>query len=373
MADKRDYYDVLGLKKGASEDEIKKAYRGLAKKYHPDVSKETNAETKFKEVQEAYDTLSDPSKKEMYDQYGHNANNMNGGFGGSGFEGFAGGFGDIFSSFFGGGRSRQSNPTGPEKGADIEKHMTIDFMEAVLGTKKSVEINIEDNCKTCNGTGAENSKDVEICDRCHGSGYINVEQRTILGTMRSQSVCPKCGGSGKIIKNKCKTCGGLGRIRTTRKADVNIPAGIDDNMSLRVPGYGNGGFRGGPAGDLYLVLRVRPHKVFKRQGDDIMLTVPITFSQAALGALIDVPTIYGDVSLKIPVGTDSETLLRMKDMGVANARSGRKGSQIVKVQVVTPKNLSSEEKQIYEKLDNLSAKEKKSGWDKFKDLFKGSK
>ena len=368
MADKRDYYDVLGLKKGASEDEIKKSYRGLAKKYHPDVSKETNAEAKFKEVQEAYDTLSDPQKKEMYDQYGHASEQF--GQGGGGYQDFAGGFSDIFSSFFGGGNRQRQSSTGPEKGADLEKNMTIDFMDAVLGIKRTLEVNVEENCKTCNGTGADDPKDVEVCDRCHGAGYVNVEQRTILGTMRTQTVCPKCGGKGKVIKNKCKTCNGAGRIRTTKKVDVNIPAGVDDNMTLRVAGYGNGGLRGGSAGDLYLVFKVRPHKVFKRNGDDIYLEIPVTFAQAALGTVIDVPTIYGDVNLKIPAGTDSGTQLKMKDMGVANARSGRKGSQIVRVNVITPKNLSAEEKQIYEKIDSLSVKEKKTGWEKFKDLFK---
>ena len=371
MADKKDYYDVLGLKKGASDEDIKKSYRSLAKKFHPDVSKETNAEARFKEVQEAYDTLSDPQKKDTYDKYGHAGDQFSQGFGGgAGFGDFAGGFSDIFSSFFGGGNRGRTNSTGPEKGADLEKQMTIDFMDSVLGTKMTIEVNVEENCKTCNGTGAENAKDVEVCDRCHGAGYVNVESRTILGTMRTQSVCPKCGGKGKVIKNKCKVCNGTGRVRTIKKVDVNIPAGVDDNMTLRVAGYGNGGHRGGTTGDLYIVFRVRPHKVFKRNGDDIHLEVPLTITQAVLGAVIDVPTIYGDVSLRIPAGTDPGTSLRMKDMGVANARTGRKGSQVVTVKIVTPKNLSSEEKGIYEKLDSLNTKEKKTGWEKFKDLFK---
>ncbi|MDL2292225.1 molecular chaperone DnaJ [Acholeplasma sp. OttesenSCG-928-E16] len=373
MADKRDYYEVLGLKKGASDEEIKKSYRSLAKKYHPDVSTEKDAEKKFKEVQEAYDTLSDPSKKEMYDQYGHASSNFNngsqgfGGFGGS--QGF-GGFEDIFSSFFGGGQKQRANPNGPQRGEDLEKSMTIDFMEAALGTKKTIEVTVEENCHKCNGTGAENPKDVEICDRCHGSGYINVEQRTILGTMRTQQVCPKCGGKGKIIKNKCSSCNGAGRVRTTKKVDVNIPAGVDDNMTLRVASYGNGGYRGGENGDLFITFRVRPHKVFRRKGTDIYLEVPITSAQAALGTTVDVPTIYGDVSLKIPAGTDPQTLLKMKDKGIAHVKTGKKGSQIVEITIKTPKNLSAEEKALYEKLDQLQAKEKKNGWEKFKDLFK---
>ena len=212
MANKRDYYDVLGLKKGASDDEIKKAYRTLAKKYHPDISKEENAETKFKEVQEAYDTLNDPQKKAAYDQYGHQGSPFGGG--GQGFEGFGdfGGFGDIFSQFFGGGSrsKRQQNYNGPQRGDDLEKSMTIDFLEAALGTKKTISVQVEEECHVCHGLGAESSKDVEVCDRCHGDGYINVDQRTMFGTVRSQQVCPKCGGQGKIIKKRCNTCHGTG-------------------------------------------------------------------------------------------------------------------------------------------------------------------
>ncbi|RJX26647.1 MAG: molecular chaperone DnaJ [Acholeplasma sp.] len=371
MADKRDYYDVLGIQKTASEDEIRKAYRNLAKKYHPDVSKETNAEEKFKEVQEAYDTLSDQQKRSAYDQYGHQGNPFGGA--GSGFSGFGdfGGFSDIFSQFFGGnGRQRRESYNGPQRGDDLERTMTIDFMEAVLGTKKPIQVDVEEDCHTCHGLGAESSKDIEVCDRCHGDGFINVEQRTMFGAMRSQQACPKCGGSGKIIKKRCATCNGRGRVKTTKTVDVNIPAGVDNNMSLKVAGYGNGGSKGATPGDLYLNFRVRPHKVFRREDDDIILEVPITVTQAVLGGSVDIPTIYGDVSLKIPSGIEHGTILRMREKGVQNVRSKRKGDQQVIVQIKTPKNLSSQERKLYEQLEKLEAKEKESSWERFKNLFK---
>jgi len=368
MADKRDYYDVLGISKGASEDEIKKAYRRLAKKYHPDISKEENAEAKFKEVQAAYDTLSDKQKRAAYDQYGHEGNPFGGGQGfGGGFSDM-GGFGDIFSQFFGGGQQRRSNPNGPQRGDDLERSMTIDFMEAALGTKKTINVTVTDTCHFCHGSGAESSKDVEVCNRCHGAGYVNVEQRTMFGAMRSQQVCPVCGGRGKTIKNKCHVCHGSGQERKNKSVDVTIPAGVDTNMSLKVAGYGNGGKNGGKSGDLYLNFRVKPHKVFKRQGDDVILHVPISITQAVLGDKIDIPTIYGDVSLKIPAGIESGTSLRMREKGIANVRSKKRGDQHVIVDVQTPKSISSKEKKLYEELAKLENKD--STWKKFKNLFK---
>ncbi|MDI6453748.1 molecular chaperone DnaJ [Peloplasma aerotolerans] len=373
MADKRDYYDVLGVNKNASDDEIKKAYRTLAKKYHPDVSKEADAETKFKEVQEAYDALSDAQKRAAYDQYGHQGNPF--GAGGQGFGGFdfgGGGFGDIFSQFFGGGNRQRQNYNGPQRGDDLERTITIDFMEAVLGTKKTLNVEIDEECHVCHGIGAESSKDVEVCDRCHGDGFINVEQRTMFGAMRTQQTCPKCGGQGKVITKRCSTCNGRGRVKTAKTVDVNIPAGVDNNMSLKVAGYGNGGTKGGGQGDLYLNFRVRPHKVFRRQNDDIVLEVPITYIQAVLGTTIEIPTIYGDVNLKIPAGIEHGTILRMREKGVQNVRSKRKGDQQVIVRIKTPKNISAQEKKLYEQLDKLETKEKESGWEKFKNLFKNN-
>jgi molecular chaperone DnaJ len=371
MADKRDYYDVLGVSKTASEEEIKKAYRSLAKKYHPDVSSEPNAEAKFKEVQEAYDTLGEPDKRRQYDQYGHNGPFGQGnGQGFGGFEGF-GGFSDIFSSFFGGGGSQQRrDPNGPARGDDLERRMNITFEEAVLGTKKTIKIETEQSCHVCGGHGGQSAKDVETCDRCHGAGYVTVEQRTILGSIRSQAACPKCGGRGKTIKNRCKTCNGSGREKVTKDVDVKIPAGIDNNMSLRMPGYGEGGTNGGPAGDLYLRFSVKPHKFFKRDGDNIILEAPISFVQAALGDSIDVPTIYGDVSLKINPGTQNGTTLRMREKGVANVNTGKKGDQLVVVQIEVPTNLSREQETILRQFEKADPKPKDTPWERFKNLFK---
>lgn len=370
MADKRDLYDVLGLSKSATNDEIKKAYRTLAKKYHPDVSSETDAETKFKEVQEAYDTLSDPQKRQSYDQYGHQGSPFDGLGGSGGFEGF-GGFSDIFSQFFGGGsRQGRQNYDGPQRGEDLERVMTIDFMEAVLGTKKTIKVDVEEECPQCHGSGADSPSDIETCSKCHGQGSINVDQRTMFGTMRTQQACPSCGGAGKTVKKRCQTCNGQGRIKEQKTVDVKIPAGVDTNMSLKVAGYGSGGVKGGPKGDLFLNFRVRPHKVFKRQQDDIILEVPISITQAVLGTSIDVPTIYGDVTLKVPVGINHGQILRMAGKGIANVRSGKKGDQHVVIQINTPKNISNQEKKLYEDLAKLETKSKDSAWDKFKNMFK---
>ncbi len=364
MAEKRDYYEVLGLTKGASADDIKKAYRSLAKKYHPDVSQEKDAEAKFKEVQEAYDTLNDPNKKAQYDQFGHQSQQGDpfGGFGGGGF----GGFDDIINSFFGGGRTQRREKN---EGDDINMRMTIDFMEAVLGTKKAVDVEITEDCRHCHGSGAESSKDIHTCTRCHGSGYINVDQRTMFGTMRTQQPCPTCGGKGQTIDNKCHVCSGQGRVRNKKHVDVKIPAGVDNEMTLRVPGYGHGGKNNAEAGDLYITFRVRAHKMFKRNGTDIILDIPVTFTQAALGDKIEVPTIYGNVELTIPSGIQSGTSLRLKDKGTSDVRTGKKGDQYVNVVIETPKNLSSEEKKLFEQLKNLENPRKKSSWDKFKEFF----
>ncbi|WP_025724855.1 molecular chaperone DnaJ [Acholeplasma granularum] len=366
---KRDYYDVLGIPKTASADEIKKAYRSLAKKYHPDVSKEKDAEAKFKEVQEAYDVLNDQNKKAQYDRYGHAGTQGDpfGGFGGGGFGGGFGGFDDIISQFFGGG-SRQQKRTS-NVGEDIQIRMTIDFMEAVLGTTKQVSVDITEDCHHCHGSGAESSKDVHTCTRCHGTGYVNVDQRTMFGTMRSQQVCPTCQGNGQTIDNKCHVCSGNGRTQSKKSVDVKIPAGVDNEMTLRVPGYGHGGRKGGESGDLYITFRVKPHKIFKRRGSDIILDVPITFTQAALGDKIDIPTIHGDVELNIPAGIQTGTQLRLKNKGTNDARTGKTGDQHVIINVETPKNLSSEEKKLFEQLSKLDSKRKKSGWDKFKSFF----
>jgi len=371
MTTKRDYYEVLGVTKGASKEEIEKAYRKKAKQFHPDISKEENAEAKFKEVQEAYETLGNEKKRSNYDQFGHSADQFNqSGFGG--FEGF-GGFDDIINSFFGGGASRRTRSrdyNAPMRGDDIEKTMNIDFLEAALGVKKNIKVEIEENCSHCDGTGAKSKSDVKICSRCHGSGFINVEQRSIFGVTMTQMACPVCNGTGKEIKNKCDKCFGKGRVRNIKNVDVNIPAGIDSNMTLRVAGYGHGGIRGGNAGDLLITFNVRPHRIFERKDNDIYLKIPISYAESVLGVSKEVPTIYGDISIKIPPGTDQGTNLRIKEKGIASVRNKKKGDQIVVVELKAPKKISAKEKKLYENIAELEKKENESMWSKFKSLFK---
>lgn len=370
---KRDYYEVLGLTKGASQDEIKRAYRQLAKKYHPDVNKEPGAEEKFKEINEAYDTLSDEQKKARYDQFGFDdpTGGAGAGFGG-GFSGFGGGFGgfeDIFSSFFGGGT--RSSSMGPQEGNDVRKNMTISFEEAVYGCKKKIRLSVEDECTSCGGTGAYSKNDIKTCPRCNGQGRVLMRQQTLFGQSTVQSPCPDCKGTGKIITRKCDACSGKGRVRKVKDVDVNIPEGIDTGMTLRMAGYGEAGINGGNAGDLYIEFTVTPHKNFIREGSDIILNVPISFTQAALGDTIEVPTIDSPVNLKIPAGTQSETKFRLRGKGTKNPKSpsSGRGDQYVVVHVETPTNLTNEERELLEKLGHVEKKERKSPWEKFKNLF----
>lgn len=368
---KRDYYDVLGVEKNASQDEVKRAYRKLAKKYHPDVSTEANAEEKFKEVSEAYENLGDEQKRKSYDQFGF-AGQQQGGFGGAGGAGQGfGGFEDIFSSFFGGGgRQRRVDPNAPRTGQDIEKSMTISFDEAVHGTKKTVRLNVNEECTFCGGTGAKSRKDIHTCSTCHGTGTVYVEQRTLFGVSQTQTVCPDCHGTGKKITNKCDHCHGTGKVKKTKNVEVKVPAGINDGMSIRMSGYGEGGINGGPAGDLFIVIHVNKSKLFDRQDNDIYITCPVSMSQAALGTSIEIPTINQDVKLKIPAGTQSGTKFRLRNKGVPDVRSrGRVGDQYVVIKVETPKGLSSEAKKHYEALAKIEAKSNNNPWDKFKKMF----
>jgi len=368
---KRDYYEVLGLKKGASDDEIKKAYRSLAKKYHPDINKEPGAEEKFKEINEAYDTLSDPDKKARYDQFGFD--DPTGGFGGAGGQGFSGfggfgGFEDIINSFFGGGR-RQSNQ--PTQGQDIEKQMTITFEEAVFGCKKKIRLTVDDECTQCGGTGAASKNDIKTCPKCGGHGRVIIRQQTMFGTRQVETVCPDCNGRGKTVTKKCPECNGRGKVKRTKDVEINIPAGMQTGMTLRMEGYGAPGYNGGPNGDLYISFVCGEHQNFKRDGQNIILTIPLSFTQAALGDTIEVPTIDGNVSLKIPAGTQPGTKLRLRGRGTKNPNGGSsRGDQLVICNVVIPTSLSSEEKKVIEELGNLEKKEKKSPWEKFKSLFK---
>ena len=368
MANKRDYYEVLGVSKTASDDEIKRAYRQLAKKYHPDICKEPDAEQKFKEVQEAYDVLSDSTKRHNYDQFGFEDPTQ--GFGGSSFGGFGGfgGFEDIFSSFFGGGR--QSSQARDNRGADIEKQMTITFAEAVNGCSKIIRLTVDEECPQCGGTGAYSRNDIKTCEKCHGSGYVFVEQRTLFGMARSQSVCPRCGGRGQEITRKCDRCNGKGKFRTTKDIEVKIPAGIDDGMTLRVEGKGEAGSNGAPAGDLFITFRVEKHPVFVRDHSNISLTVPITFCQAALGDEIEVPTVQDSVKIKIPAGTQPGTKLRLRGKGVRDPKTGNVGDQFIILNVQTPTNLSPEQKEIFQRLAKTELKTKETAWQKFKNLFK---
>ena len=370
MANERDYYEVLGVSKSASADEIKKAYRSLARKYHPDVSKEANAEEKFKEVQRAYDCLSDPSKRENYDRYG-TEDPMQGGFGGaSGFGGAGfGGFEDIFSSFFGGGRTR-SNPNAPQKGNDVRTRVELTFEEAAFGVKKVMNLTRYEECTSCGGTGAHSKDDITTCGRCHGRGRIVVEQATILGRIQTESTCPDCGGKGKKITKHCEHCNGAGRVKKNAKINVTIPAGIDNEQTLRLGGQGEAGINGGPNGDLFINVIVKPHEVFERDGNDIYLELPITFSQAALGTTIEVKTLHGKVALKIPNGTQSNTKFKLANKGIQNATTGRSGHQYVIAKVVTPTNLTSEQKELFNKLSKTDETANNSFFDRIKKFFK---
>lgn len=368
---KRDYYEVLGVEKTASQDEIKSAFRKLAKKYHPDVSKEPDAAEKFKEAQEAYAVLSDDAKRKQYDQFGHAAFDQNGGQGG--FGGFQGGFedfdfGDIFENIFGGGfgfqgQSSRGRSNRATKGPDSLLRMKLSFEEAVFGCSKEISIDVTEDCKECDGRGGFEEKS---CERCHGSGTITSEQHTILGSFLSKTTCPECGGKGKTYARSCSACHGSGRIKTNKTLEVNVPSGIDNGDRLRLAGKGEVGRNGGPNGDLYLEFIVSEHEFFERDGDDIDLVVPLTMTEAILGCKKDIPTLYGNVKLSIPAGTENGDQQRLKGKGIKNDVEHRKGDMYVTMKVITPKKLSREQKQLIEKLSNtdLSDNEIKS-FDKF--------
>lgn len=372
MADKRDYYEVLGIDKGADDDAIKKAYRKMAKKYHPDLNPgDKEAEEHFKEVNEAYEVLSDPQKKSMYDQYGHAAFDQTAGGGAGGYGGF-GGFGDfgdigdIFSSFFGGGGG-SSRRNGPVKGSDIRVRLNITFEEAAKGTKKSVSYPRVEECPDCSGTGAKKGTSPETCRKCNGTGTVRTQQRTILGVMQTSGPCPDCGGRGKIVKNPCENCRGKGYIRINKKIDVSVPAGIDDGQTLSVRGQGDAGRNGGGYGDLLVNVNVRAHDIFERGGYDLYCEVPISFTDAALGAEIKVPTLDGEETYSIPEGTQTETSFVLKGKGIQRLNSKGRGDLHFTVKVETPRNLSSEQKELLHRLgETLGEKSKKGSWFKKK-------
>jgi molecular chaperone DnaJ len=371
---KRDFYDVLGLSKSASKDEIRKAYRSLSKKYHPDLNKADDAVEKFKEVTEAYEVLSDDTKKANYDQFGHTDPNQ--GFGGFGGGGGADGFGfdDIFSTFFGG-NTRRRDPNAPRKGDDLQYSMNIDFMEAVFGKETEVEIPKEETCDTCDGSGAKKGTTPKTCTHCGGLGQISVTQNTPLGQMVNRRACPHCQGTGKIIPEKCSTCRGAGKVTKMKKIKVTIPEGVDDGQQLRVSGQGEPGHNGGPAGDLYIVFRVKPHDKFIREEDDIYLELNLSFPQASLGDEIEVPTVHGNVNLKIPAGTQTGTRFRMKGKGVKNVHGRGIGDQHVVVKVLTPKKMTEKQKQLMREFAAISGDSldeySSSLFDKIKRSIKG--
>lgn len=352
MADKRDYYEVLGVDKNAGDDAIKKSYRKLAKKYHPDMNPgDKEAEEKFKEVNEAYAVLSDPEKKSKYDQFGHAAFDPAMGGGGSGFGGFGGfDFGDIFSSVFGGGGfgggGGSSRRNGPMRGEDLQYRLTLTFEEAAFGCKKDISYGRVERCSECSGSGAAKGTSPETCPTCGGSGQVRTQQRTAFGVFQSTHACDNCRGSGKIVKNPCRNCNGKGYVKIQKKLTVTIPAGIDTGEYMRVSGQGNEGRNGGSAGDLLVAVSVRPHQIFERDGTTLFCEVPITFVEAALGAEIDIPTLTGTVKYNIPEGTQSGTRFSVKNEGIVSTRGGRKGDLIFEVSVEVPKNLSDKQKEL---------------------------
>ena len=352
MAEKRDYYEVLGVKKGASEDELKKAYRKLAKENHPDLHPgDKECEARFKEINEAYEVLSDPDKRAKYDQFGHAAFDPSQGFGGGGgfggFEGF-GGFGDIFSDIFGGGfgfgGGGGRNPNAPRKGDNLRATVNIKFEEAAFGVKKDVFVSKIEQCHDCKGTGCAEGTTAEVCPDCKGTGTVMSTKRTPFGMVQSSEQCPKCRGRGKIIHSPCKTCRGIGSVRRQHKVSVSIPAGIDDGQTISLKGQGNAGLNGGPAGDLLITVLVQPHARFERDGTSILLDQEISFSQAALGAEVEVPTLDGKVKLNIPEGTQTGTTFRLKGKGVPFLRNGGRGDQFVTVNVAVPRSMTSTQK-----------------------------
>ena len=375
MADnKRDYYEVLGIQKGAQDAEIKKAYRKLAKENHPDLHPgDKEAEARFKEINEAYEVLSDSDKRARYDQFGFAGVDPNygaGGFGGGGFEGSFdfGDLGDIFGSFFGGGfggggRTR----TGPQRGESLRMGMTISFEEAAFGCEKEVSLERVEQCDTCRGTGAAPGTSPETCSNCGGSGQVQQRRQTPMGVFATTGTCPRCGGKGKIVASPCKDCGGSGQVRRRKTVKVSIPAGIDNGQIISLRGQGNAGKNGGPAGDLQLVITVEPHPLFRRDGSNVYCEAPITFTQAVLGGVMEIPTIDGKVKYDIPEGTQTGSTFRLRGKGIPNVNGRGRGDQFVTVYIETPRNLNREQK---EALKKFSETLKESNYEAHKGFFK---
>lgn len=359
MAEKKDYYEVLGVQKTASDDEIKQAYRKLAKKYHPDLNPNNKeAEERFKEANEAYEVLSDKDKRAKYDQFGHAAFDPNAGFGGGGFGGFSGsgftgsfsGFDDILNSMFGGGfgSSRNSNPNAPQRGDDMRYRMVITFEEAAFGCKKDIQYRREEQCAACSGSGAKPGTNAKTCPTCKGSGQIRIQQNSLFGMVQTNRTCDTCGGTGKVIETPCERCKGKGRVMKNMNVTVNIPAGIDDGQTLRVGGKGGVGYNGGPDGDLLVSMTVRDHKRFIREGADLYLNLVIPMTIAVLGGDVKVPTLSEEVKYHIPEGTQSGTTFRLRNQGIQRLNSQTKGDLYVNVTVEIPKKLTDVQRNSFE-------------------------
>jgi molecular chaperone DnaJ len=361
----KDYYKTLGVSKDATKEEIKKAYKTLAKKYHPDMNKDSSSTEKFKEINEAHRVLTDDAARENYDRFG--TTGARAGTGRGGFEGYD--FGgtnfefdvdDIFDMFFGGtatGRGRRRE--GPVKGSDLEYEMEIELEDAAFGAEKNITIPRSETCTHCKGTGAEKESDIVVCDQCEGTGMVRRTQRTPFGMFSTSHSCAKCKGMGKYIRNACSKCKGMGRVETTTKIKVDIPAGVEDETRLRIEDEGEAGIRGGPSGDLYVLLNIKEHKIFTRKEDDIYVDVPVSFVQAAMGADIEVPTLEGDATLKIPSGTQTDTLFRMKGKGIQHLRGFGKGDQNVKVIVQVPEKLTNKQKELLMEFERETTKQRK--------------
>ena len=375
MAEKRDYYEVLGIQKGASEEEIKKAYKKLARKYHPDMNPgDKEAEEKFKEVNEAYEVLSDPEKKARYDQFGFAGVDPNYGAGAGGAGGFGGGFdfgdlGDIFGSFFGGGfgGGQRRNPNAPQRGESIRASVSVSFTDAAFGCEKSVTLERSEMCGTCKGNGCAPGTTPEVCPDCHGTGTVQVRRQTPMGVFASNGPCRKCGGTGRLIHQPCPDCRGGGTVRKRKTIQVTIPAGIDHGQTISLRGQGNAGKNGGPAGDLLITVMVQPHDLFRRDGVDVFCEAPITFTQAVLGAELEIPTIDGKVKYSIPEGTQTGTVFRLKGKGIPVLNGRGRGDQYVTVTIETPRNLNKEQKEALRKFSETVGE---NNYEKRKSFFK---
>ena len=369
----KDYYNTLGISKDTSKEDIKKAYKRLAKKYHPDINKDPSATEKFKEINEAAAVLGDDKKRANYDRYG----TAEEAFGGGGYD-YRGGsgdfdFGDIFDQFFGGGGmfggNRRQQKAGPKRGSDLRFEMEITLHEAAFGIEKEVTIPKLETCDLCKGKGAEKESDIETCSTCAGSGMQTRQQRTPFGVFQTQTVCRACSGNGRHIKNHCSKCDGEGRVDVTKNVKINIPGGVDTGTRVRITGEGEAGEKGGPSGDLYVEIHVRDHQIFERHDDDLYMEIPISFTQAALGDEIDIPTLEGRSSLKIPSGTQTETIFRIRGKGIKHLRNSGRGDQMIKVSIQVPNKLNTKQKELLKEFEKITGKANKSFFDKIKDMF----